>query len=690
MAPLRYKAYLSYSHRDEASAIWLHRALESYRVPPNLVGTATESGSVPARIRPVFRDRDDLSSAADLAESVKQALAASDNLIVLCSPDAGASHWVNEEIHEFARLGRADRIFCIIVAGEATDSSDLSACFPPALANAGVLEPLAADARKWADGKHLAKLKLIAGLLGLPLDRLRQREMQRRRKRKLIIGLGVVAVIALTLVTVFSRISQQHEREKAEQLASFVVDLGQRLQSDSDLETLSLISTEAYKNLQSLDPEKLSPETGRQVALALRQMGQVNQYRDKPEDALEAFTKSRDMLLDLQKKHPEDSQTLHELSNAEFYIGNFYYTQGVMGQAFEHMQVYFDLTQRLVGTDPQNPNWIMELSYAHNNLAALQIDSGKGINDTTLAHVDKATELMEKVVALKPEDKEAVSGLATVLAWAADAQLLACNIDEASKLREQVRVLSEKLSRQNPANNILKQNMAFAMTGVARIQTLTGEYDLARQNLDTSISILQLLADADPSNVIAKQEVVGRQVMLAKLLVDLGQLDRAAPLLEEIESAFKSVNDLSSRNLGFQRDYIDYLIVSADVDAQMQRPETANFKLESAMQHQQALLEQGHRDLFDKYRQANARYLWWQINGVDNGDYPFVLQANARPTANDIQSCNDAEASMLVALVEQDQVLAEREAGYLLLKGYAAPDFARTCGRFQLCPESRQ
>ena len=98
MAELRYRAYISYSHKDEAWAAWLHRALESYRVPRHLVGTKTSVGEVPARIRPVFRDRDDLSSATDLEGTVKQALADSENLIVVCSPDAATSHWVKEEI----------------------------------------------------------------------------------------------------------------------------------------------------------------------------------------------------------------------------------------------------------------------------------------------------------------------------------------------------------------------------------------------------------------------------------------------------------------------------------------------------------------------------------------------------------------------------------------------------------------
>lgn len=690
MASLRYKAFLSYSHKDEAWAVWLHRALETYRVPRNLVGRQTSAGLVPSRVQPVFRDRDDLSSSADLAETVKKALADSENLIVICSPDASGSRWVNEEIREFARLGRGKRIFCMIVDGGSASDGSLSACFPPALSGIGVIEPLAADARRWADGKHVAKLKLVAGLLGLRLDELRQRDMQRRHKQQLITSLGVIAAVVLTLMTVFSKISQKHEREKAEQLASFVVDLGQRLQSDSDLETLALISTEASKNLQSLDQDKLSSETGRKVALAVRQMGLVNQYRDQPEEALQEFVKSRDLLANLVKKYPADSQTLFELGNAEFYIGNLYFKQGGMELALKHMQVYFSLTQQLLATDPENPDWIMELSYAHNNLAALQINSGNGIDETTLAHVAEATSLMQQAVALKPDDEAALAGYATILAWAADAQLQACNLGQATTLRNQVKALAEKSARQSPANNQHKQTLAFAMTGIGRIQTLTGALAQARQNLADSISILQLQADIDPSNVIAKQEVVGRRVMLAKLLLDSGDLDAAKRLLTQVAAAFEAVDDIASRDVSFQRDYIDFLIGSASFDFQQQDFVSANIKLQTAMRHQQDLLAKGNRDLTDKYRQASARYLWWRINGTDNADFQSEALTYNSSGSSQFQSCNDADAAVRMAIVQHDEITASREVAYLLSKGYAAPDFIKICTQQNLCPVQAQ
>jgi hypothetical protein len=57
----RYWAFISYSHRDRQWGNWLHRAIETYKVPKALVG-----GDVPARLFPVFRDREELAGAADL------------------------------------------------------------------------------------------------------------------------------------------------------------------------------------------------------------------------------------------------------------------------------------------------------------------------------------------------------------------------------------------------------------------------------------------------------------------------------------------------------------------------------------------------------------------------------------------------------------------------------------------------
>ena len=72
----KYRAFISYSHADEKWAKWLHKALETYRVPKRLVGRETEFGPVPERLAPVFRDRDELATATNLGDILTRALRA--------------------------------------------------------------------------------------------------------------------------------------------------------------------------------------------------------------------------------------------------------------------------------------------------------------------------------------------------------------------------------------------------------------------------------------------------------------------------------------------------------------------------------------------------------------------------------------------------------------------------------------
>ncbi|MCJ7815198.1 MAG: toll/interleukin-1 receptor domain-containing protein, partial [Xanthomonadales bacterium] len=212
MGTFRYKAFISYSHQDRVWSAWLQRALEAYRIPKRLVGTKSEFGPVPGRLTPVFRDREDLPSASDLSSTVKEALAASEALIVICSPAAAGSTWVNEEVRYFRSLGREERIFALVVDGDPQPVDPGQQCFPPALTtwlDGTPHEPLAADARKWADGKLLAKLKIVSGILGVQLDELRQRDLQRRRRNWILASSSALVIILVTGTLIFTTLSSQ-------------------------------------------------------------------------------------------------------------------------------------------------------------------------------------------------------------------------------------------------------------------------------------------------------------------------------------------------------------------------------------------------------------------------------------------------------------------------------------------------
>ena len=205
VAAMTYRAFLSYSHRDTAWAKWLHKALEGYRIDKDLVGRVTSTGPIPKTLSPIFHDREDFSAGHSLNEQTLAALECSEFLVVLCSPNAVKSAFVNEEVRRFKMLGRGARVIPVIIDGEPNDPE--RECFPSAvrfkLTTDGTIsneceEPIAADARREGDGKILAKLKVIAGILGLRLDEvIRRAERSRKRRNKFWMALaGVFLVLA--------------------------------------------------------------------------------------------------------------------------------------------------------------------------------------------------------------------------------------------------------------------------------------------------------------------------------------------------------------------------------------------------------------------------------------------------------------------------------------------------------------
>ena len=286
----RYAVFLSYRHADNKEpgrqwATWLHQALETYEIPGDLAGTTNNRGeTVPDSLYPVFRDEEELPADADLTQNIRRALENSALLVVLCSPRAVASRFVADEVRYFKEQGKSENILALLIDGEPNASDDPGKaksgmapemeCLPEPLRH-GVekedgtvdwtarTEPIAADARPdgmpeegWTTGAayrealvregklttreinakvreyvqrlELAKLKVIAGALGVPLGELTRRDkaMQlqkaKRRARTLRRWLGVAGVLAALAVAGGGVALQQKrvalaEKQRAEQ-----------------------------------------------------------------------------------------------------------------------------------------------------------------------------------------------------------------------------------------------------------------------------------------------------------------------------------------------------------------------------------------------------------------------------------------------------------------------------------------
>jgi len=692
---MRYKAFLSYCHADETWAAWLHKSLESYRVPRRLVGQSGSHGTVPARLTPIFRDRDELSSGADLSEHIQDALADSESLLVICSPNAAQSRWVNEEIRHFRSLGREGRIYCVIVDGDPQASDPQLNCFPPALLEHEgnhPAEPMAADARKWADGKSLAKLKLAAGILGVRLDELRQREQQRKRRLQVISGVILVAVAALVLFSIQSRLAEKDARlareaqqASAESMLAQFLEQNERLGDVADIETRKAFGEVLSGYLAELDPADLTLESRRQLGVALLNQGVILRDEGQLDDAMRVFMSARETLQLLVDESRGDAQAMFELSQVEYWIGQVHVDRGQIKEASTYFQAYADVSAALHALEPGNAVWTMEAAYAQSNLGDLESIKSPSDPHLTLKFHQAALELNQQA---GRQDKSYERELAESHANLADAWLGVCGLAQAMEHRLQNVELAALHSQLNTASNTLKQDYAFALNGLFGVQLKTGQLGLAGESLRQSLELLEELAEDDPRNLQKRWSVVQIEARQAYLLELLGRSEESRALSLAIMEEFKYLVDQEQETRIY--DSLAYSGFLRDFASRAYR------KGEHSLA--ESLLSDAINQLVGRARQhpdnmsalivlAESYFYYWEQNEFQLPDnVASETLSSARKKLN-LQSCLGLDIAARLAVITDEEDEARSYASQLLAKGYREPEFIRFCTTYGICAE---
>ena len=688
MSKFRYKAFISYSHTDESWARWLHRAIEAYHLPRNLVGLKTTMGEVPARIKPVFRDRDELSSASNLGDTVKQALSGSENLIVVCSPSGAASFWVREEIREFIRLGRRDRIFCVIVDGEASASGSVAAVFPDAIAEAGMEEPLAADVRKWADGKQLAKLKLISGMLGISLDQLRRRELQKRRKTLALTLAAVLAVVAVIIIAITSRMAAVQRRDSGELLVGYkLTELRSMLSQTGEPENLDRLREWSQKEMAALisdagsqTPELLSTAHRlRDEGIELRESGDTN-------GAMEKFTTSWALFAEAYGRDRNDQEVFFELGQADFWIGYVHLDWGELDLAEAAFLLYAEITRRLIQLQPKNAEWVLEMAYALTNLGQVQIAREGTSPERGLQYMQSALEYNQIALVLDPDSDFYRSELGQSHANLADAQRSVCDLDGALQSRREGLALETERLEYDSDNPKKQENLALALTGYARVQAMRGINDEAREYLQKSLLMIEAAARSDQVTR-TNRLLTDRRDMIIRLDAMSGRIDEAWAGSEDQVSEWQSLLEAGLDNITTLLDYSTYLLDRAWLANERGDTELALSLLEqgTAMISAEAIKMPHNRLIGNALTFAAYRY--WEITGELPGAETLSLLPDYRALKDRTRACTDANMAVRKEVMLGDPARASDLVAYLLDKGYRETAFMQICKLYYDCSD---
>ncbi|MES2043316.1 MAG: toll/interleukin-1 receptor domain-containing protein [Pseudomonadota bacterium] len=495
----RYIAFLSYSHRDAAQARRLHRRLERYRIPRRLVGTAGRRGPVPARLTPIFRDREELAATGDLSTTVRSALAGSDHLIILCSPNAAASLWVEREIAAFRELRPGRPILAAIVDGEPAD------CFPAALV-AGGAEPLAADLRRAGDGRRLGFLKLVAALAGVDLDALVQRDAARRLRSvtavTLVAFVAVLAMAVLLVLAIDARREAERRRGEAEGLVEFMLtDLRTKLKGVGRVDVLAAVNRRAldyYAHEPSL--EALPADSLERRARVLHTMGEDEETRGNLAGALALFRQAEDTTATLLARAPGDPDRIFAQSQSEFWVADAHYRARRLAEARKGFLRYKALAERLVTVDPRKPAWIREAGFAEGSLCALAfeqpVDHAGALSHcgAALARVEEARRRAGTTGA------DDIGALISRHAWMAKAWLVNGRPERAAGDAEQQLRLAQQLVDSDPINNDYRDQWVRAQLAAAEALQASGRAEEAKERLSHAISQVSAMSRADPKN----------------------------------------------------------------------------------------------------------------------------------------------------------------------------------------------
>jgi len=545
----KFRAFISYSHRDTPFARRIHNDLEAWQIDKDLIGRKTPVGPVPQSLRPIFRDREDLSGGGKLSDAIRDTLSNSEFLLVLCSPDAARSSYVDEEVRLFKSMGRADRIIPLIIAGEPGDAD--KECFPHALTHKvsrdGLVgeereEPLAADAREQGDGRARALAKVVAGLLGVPFDEIARRAEKAQRRRTRILAAVAASMFLLAVAAAGFAWLSENRRVVAERnyhaalnaADSLLGEVGEELINIEgiQLDTTKRVIDRASKVLDELAaslPDALELKVSKISALGV--FAKALDAKGDNLAAIETYRRAEALAEDLANTGPGGETGTGILAMIRWRLGTSLAAAGDTDAAIAKLEAAMNVLGEETGLFNQKPEFHPEVVSATMFLSLLLSNEGRA--DEATAYAGKGTTIAQSLLTSDPDNPKY------------RALYLAARYAQATLLRKQGRhdaalvMMTDVESRlveeieSHPDVPQLRGILSSAHTELAGLHEELGDKEAAETARRRSAAIVQKLAQTDAENRNMQRQHADDLAAKAEVLAGEGQLAQAAALFQQ-------------------------------------------------------------------------------------------------------------------------------------------------------------
>lgn len=531
----RFKAFISYSHKNSREAEWLLKKLENYRVPPHLSTSGQKQIRPDRTIGKIFRDREVLPASGSMDSDIQNAITQSEYLIVVCSRDAARSNRVNSEIRHFVGSRDSSKILCYVIEGEPAFETmamgENQSSVPAELRKLRLvtgMTPLAADARANGDGRRNAVNKLVAGLLGVNLDELIRRDLKQKNKKLslLVAASFVVSLVAVGLL-VRANVAERSEKiakeqaqiqqARAEDLIGFMLEdlVNVGLQKLGRTDVLDAVVGKIVDHYYQLDDQDLAPEALGRKTKAYQQLGKLYLGKDMRDPAQQLFDYAYETTAGNLQRNPNLNSAIFDHAESLYWVGLNHIFNGRYTAAERAWSERVEVGEKLwqVQEHPYH-FWSRMADYSiHHGWSLMEL----GRYEEALVEFEKGLARREANAARFSQEIEwlnSVGGGHYHVQWALS--YLGRN-EEALDHARQSEKLYALLAETDPHDQRAKGNHARSLRWSSEAEIASGNLNKATQNLQQSIVLHRELLSFAPENTTYQYQTCVSSVMLAEL-----------------------------------------------------------------------------------------------------------------------------------------------------------------------------
>jgi tetratricopeptide (TPR) repeat protein len=567
-----FDAFISYSHaKDKPIASSLQSAVQKLGKPWHQ-----------RRAVRVFRDDTSLSATPHLWPSIEQALDKSRFFVLLASPEAAASKWVNKEVAHWLEHRSVDTLLIGLTDGElswddAAGDFVASKTHPLPLALAGTFqaEPKWVDLRPYRDGadKHDARFTELAAdfaaaIRGMQKEDLLSQEVRQQRHALRLAASAAAALLVLAIAATWEGILADREARRAEatlaaatQTANqLIFDLAQRFRTTNGIpaQVISDVLNRARGLLEQLIKSgQVTPDLKRAEATALNEIFTSLITSGDTKGALSAAEQARQIFADLLAQNPRSTDYQYSLAGTYQRIGLVQTELGDLADALKSYRAGAAIAERLMQSDPGNKMFQRGALLFYKNVGEVQ----KQQSDFTgaLQSYRDGLAIAERLAQSDPGNTVWQGDLAASYRKIGDVQEDQSDLAGALPSFQNAVAVYERVTKAEPGNSQWQLNLAATYRDLGRVQEKQGNLASALQYYRDDLAIVERLVQSDPDNALWQRELAHSYINLGDVQVAQGELAAALKSYRDGLAIDQRLTQSDPNNASWQRDLsIDY------------------------------------------------------------------------------------------------------------------------------------